>query len=114
MAIPLVSRATVMSNRGIVASTSPLAASAGLRVLSQGGNAFDAAVATAAVEAVTVPGMCGLGGEVFAILYEAEDGQGARTNVDGGGAKGSHARFLPFQGLPTHALRRPAGGFASR
>ena len=61
MAIPLVSRATVMSNRGIVASTSPLAASAGLRVLSQGGNAFDAAVATAAVEAVTVPGMCGIG-----------------------------------------------------
>ena len=44
----------------------------------------------------------------------SEDGQGARADVDGGCAKGSHTRFLPLQGLPTHAFRRSAGGFASR
>jgi gamma-glutamyltranspeptidase/glutathione hydrolase len=52
-------------------SASPLAASTGLQVLQNGGNAFDAAVAMAAAECVCLPGMCGLGGEAFAILYQA-------------------------------------------
>ena len=98
MAVPLVSRATVMSNRGIVASTSPLAASAGLRVLSQGGNAFDAAVATAAVEAVTVPGMCGIGGEVFAILYEAKTGKVQGLTSTGAAPKGATPAFYRSKG----------------
>lgn len=69
------SRATVMSTGGIVCSTSPQAASAGLFVLAEGGNAFDAAIATAAVETVTVPAMCGLGGEMFVIMYQASTGK---------------------------------------
>ena len=68
-------RETVYSNGGVVVSISPLAASAGVRVLADGGNAFDAAVAVAAVEAVTVPPACGVGGEPFAILYHAETGE---------------------------------------
>lgn len=71
MGVPYASRATVMTKGGIVSSTSPLAASTGLRVLAEGGNAFDAAIAVAATETVTVPAMCGIGGEVFALLYEA-------------------------------------------
>ena len=54
MNVPYASRPTVYSNNGIVCSTSPLAASAGIKVLADGGNAFDAALATAAVEAITV------------------------------------------------------------
>ena len=46
MTVPYISRASVMTTGGIVSSTSPLAASAGLRVLAEGGNAFDAAIAT--------------------------------------------------------------------
>ena len=68
-------RNTVYSNGGVVVSISPLAATAGVRVLAEGGNAFDAAVATAAVEAVTVPPACGLGGEPFVILYDSKTGQ---------------------------------------
>ena len=75
MNVPYASRPTVYSNNGIVCSTSPLAASAGIKVLADGGNAFDAALATAAVEAITVPGMCGFGGEVFAIFYDAKTGK---------------------------------------
>ena len=57
--------------RGMVASASPAAAATGLRVLMDGGNAFDAAVAVAMVEGLTLPGACGLGGDMFAVLYDA-------------------------------------------
>lgn len=67
-------RSAVYSNGGVVVSISPLAASAGARVLADGGNAFDAAVAVAAVEAVTVPPACGVGGEPFVIMYDAKTG----------------------------------------
>ncbi len=68
-------RKTVYSAGGVVVSISPLAATAGVRVLADGGNAFDAAIATAAVEAVTVPPACGIGGEPFALLYDAKSGK---------------------------------------
>ena len=67
-------RNTVYSSGGIVVSVSPLAVSAGIRELASGGNAFDAAVAVAAVEAVTVPTSCGLSGEPFVIMYDAKSG----------------------------------------
>jgi gamma-glutamyltranspeptidase / glutathione hydrolase len=59
------------ASRGMVASASPAAAAAGVRVLMDGGNAFDAAIATALVEGLTLPASCGLGGDVFAVLYDA-------------------------------------------
>jgi len=71
MSVPYSSRAAVMTTGGLVCSTQPLAAAAGLRVLAEGGNAFDAAIATAATEAVTVAPMCGFGGETFIIMYVA-------------------------------------------
>lgn len=65
-------RSIVYSKGGMVCSASPLAASAGISVLRGGGNAFDAAIAVAAVEGVTISPMCGLGGEPFALLYHAK------------------------------------------
>ena len=78
-----VGRSTVYSKGGIVCSVSPVAATAGARVLAEGGNAFDAAVATAAVESVTAPAMCGVGGEPFVLMYEAASGK--LTGLSGGG-----------------------------
>ena len=68
-------REPVYSTNGIVCSISPQAVSVGLDILSSGGNAFDAIVAMAAVEAVTTPVGCGLGGEPFGIFYHAESGK---------------------------------------
>ncbi len=64
-------RSPVISRYGIVAASQPLAVAAGLKVLSMGGNAADAAVATAAALNVTEPGSTGLGGDAFCLYYEA-------------------------------------------
>ena len=67
-------RSTAYANRGMVATSQPLAAEAGLSILREGGNAFDAAVASAAARNVVEPTSTGLGGDVFA-LYRTADGE---------------------------------------
>src|ERR671931_1326422 len=75
MAVHRLSRQLVYGCRGMICSNSPLAASVGIKVLQEGGNAFDAALAVAAVETVTVVSACGLGGDSFVLLYEAQTGK---------------------------------------
>jgi gamma-glutamyltranspeptidase / glutathione hydrolase len=64
-------RSPVLSRRGMVAASQPLAVAAGLEILAQGGNAADAAVATAAALNVTEPTSTGIGGDCFALFYDA-------------------------------------------
>lgn len=64
-------RSPVLGRGGMVAATQPLAVAAGLKILQAGGNAADAAIATAAAMNVTEPTSTGLGGDAFALFYEA-------------------------------------------
>ncbi|KAJ5770029.1 uncharacterized protein N7511_002080 [Penicillium nucicola] len=65
-------RSTVHSTKGIVSCSQPLAAAAGHRILSQGGNAADAAVAVAAGLNMTEPCSTGIGGDMFCLFYNAK------------------------------------------
>ncbi|KAI9222211.1 nucleophile aminohydrolase [Blastocladiella britannica] len=67
-------RSAVYARKYMVASSQPLATHAGVRILEQGGNAADAAVAVAAALNVTEPGSCGVGGDMFCLFYSAKDG----------------------------------------
>jgi gamma-glutamyltranspeptidase/glutathione hydrolase len=66
-------RSEVLARHGMVATSDPLAAQAGLDILRQGGNAIDAAVATGAVLDVTSQNDTGIGGDLFALVYIAKD-----------------------------------------
>src|SRR5688500_14812120 len=61
--------APVFARGGMVASAHPLVTESGLRTLARGGNAVDAAVAAGLTAAVVMPEMCGLGGDLFAIVH---------------------------------------------
>lgn len=69
----MVHRSTVTGTRGMVASAHPLSSLAGARVLLSGGNAFDAAVATAAALNVVEPYMSGIAGVGYALVYSARE-----------------------------------------
>lgn len=67
------SRSPVFCTKGMAASSQPLASAAGARIMAQGGNAADAAVAMAAVLNLTEPCSTGLGGDVFALFFKADE-----------------------------------------
>ncbi|MBD3187185.1 gamma-glutamyltransferase, partial [Candidatus Bathyarchaeota archaeon] len=76
-------RSPVLSTRGIVASSQPLATQAGIEILMKGGNAADAAVACAAALNVTEPMSTGIGGDCFALFYDSTTGQVKGINGSG-------------------------------
>ncbi|MGC8988979.1 MAG: gamma-glutamyltransferase family protein [Verrucomicrobiia bacterium] len=87
-------RSMVVSKQGIVAAEHPLAAQAGAEVLAQGGSAVDAAVAANAVMGVVAPMMCGVGGDLFAIVYDARSGTLHGLNASGWAPAGLTIEFL--------------------
>ena len=76
-------RSMVVARGGMVAASNPLAAQAGLDILRRGGNAADAAIATAAVLNVTAPASTGAGGDCFALFYDAHTRQVTALNGSG-------------------------------
>ena len=76
-------RSPVYGCRGAVATSQPLAVAAGLEILAQGGNAADAAVATAAALNVTEPTSTGIGGDCFALYFDAQTQQVSALNGSG-------------------------------
>jgi len=96
---PVVGRSVVASRYGIVAASQPLAARAGVQVLERGGNAVDAAIATNAVMGVVEPAMNGMGGDLFAIIYDAKTGKLSGLNSGGWAPTGLTPGFLKSKGL---------------
>ena len=76
-------RSAVMSKRGMVATSQPLAAQAGVSMLLQGGNAIDAAIATVAALNVVEPMATGLGGDIFAMVYLSSSNELKALNASG-------------------------------
>jgi gamma-glutamyltranspeptidase / glutathione hydrolase len=93
------SRSMVISQNGIVAAESPLAAQAGVRILESGGNAVDAAIATNAMMGVVSPMMNGIGGDLFAIVYDAKANKLYGLNASGWAPKALTIDALHKQGL---------------
>jgi len=100
-------RSMVISRNGIVAAESPLAAQAGAKILERGGNAVDAAIATNAMMGVVEPMMNGIGGDLFAIVYDAKSNKLYGLNASGWAPKGLTIEYLQKQGIrsmPQHGV----------
>jgi gamma-glutamyltranspeptidase / glutathione hydrolase len=103
---PRATRSVVMARNGVIATSQPLASAAGLQVLQSGGNAIDAAVTAAAVLSVVEPTMNGIGGDLFAIIYDAKTQTLKALNASGrAGAAATPAFFagrkltsIPYRG----------------
>ena len=102
-------RSTVYAPNGAVATSQPLATSAALEVLQNGGNAIDAAVVAAAVLGVVEPHMTGMGGDMFALFWSAKEDR--LVGLDASGKSGS---LLDADALAAeHEGRMPGSGTAS-
>src|SRR2546427_9247950 len=99
-------RSMVITRYGIVASEQPLASQIGATILAQGGNAVDAAVAANAAMGLCAPMANGLGGDLFAIVYQAKTGKLHGLNASGWAPAGLTPQFLKGKGI----LQMPTNG----
>lgn len=94
-------RSVVAGFNGAVATSQPLAAQAGLRMLLAGGNAVDAALAAAATLNVVEPSSTGMGGDAFALVYWAKDRRVYALNASGRSAYAATLDHYLARGLTT-------------
>jgi gamma-glutamyltranspeptidase / glutathione hydrolase len=94
---PFVPLATRRAPTGMVCSVDALASEAGVAVLRAGGSAADAAVATSAVLAVTTQHLCGMGGDLFALVH-SRTGAPAVLNASGRAGSGADPERLRAEG----------------
>jgi gamma-glutamyltranspeptidase/glutathione hydrolase len=92
-------RSVVTSQFGIVATSQTLASQAGAMILERGGNAIDAAIAANATLGVVQPGGNGIGGDLFAIIYEASTGKIYGLNASGWTPAKLSIEFLHAKGI---------------
>ena len=92
-------RSVVRAMNGMIATSQPLASAAGLRILQQGGNAIDAAIAAAAVLCVVEPMMVSPGGDLFALIWDAKQKKLKALNASGRAPKAISLDQLKKRGL---------------
>jgi len=100
-------RSPVLARNGMVATSQPLAAQAGLRILQKGGNAIDAAVATAATLAVVEPMMTGPGGDLFVLVYIAKEDKLVGLNASGFSPAAADVNFFKERNLDAIPVKGP-------
>jgi gamma-glutamyltranspeptidase/glutathione hydrolase len=96
---PVTGRSQVATRLGIVAASQPLAAAAGVAVLERGGNAVDAAIAANAAIGLMEPTSNGIGGDLFALVYDAKSGTLHGLNASGWSPRGLTREFLAERGF---------------
>lgn len=104
MSLPLAPFGPRRANRGMVAAADQLAAVAGIGVLADGGSAADAAVATGAAMAVVAPHLCGLGGDVLAMIAPPGAAPEALLSIGRAGS-GSDAARMRAEGMAIMPVR---------
>jgi len=100
-------RSIVISPRGIAATSQVLASQTGAQILARGGSAVDAAIASNAVLAVTEPLMCGPGGDLFVIYWDAKTKKLTGLNSSGPAPKALSPGFLAqhdFKNMPQEGI----------
>ena len=75
--LPFASRSEVIAQNGMAATSHPLATQAAIDILKNGGNAIDAAIAANAILGLMEPTGCGIGGDLFAIVWINKDKMGS-------------------------------------
>lgn len=102
---PFASRSEVIATNGMVATSQPLATQVGLDILKQGGNAIDAAIAANAMLGLVEPTGNGIGGDLFAIVWDAKTKQLYGLNASGRSPKSLSLEYFLEQGMskiPSH------------
>jgi gamma-glutamyltranspeptidase/glutathione hydrolase len=100
-------RSVVMAPHGMVATSQPLAAQVGLDILRQGGNAIDAAIATNAALGLMEPMSCGIGGDLYAIVWDAKSQKLYGLNASGRSPYQATRAFFADKGLDEIPLTGP-------
>jgi len=104
---PLVPAPLVRGRRGAVVAPHHLATAAGLSILRSGGSAVDAAIATNAALGVVMPSSCGIGGDAFWLIWDADAGRQEALNGSGRAPAAADPAALRAQGLASIPLRGP-------
>jgi gamma-glutamyltranspeptidase/glutathione hydrolase len=100
-------KSSVIAKNGMVACSQPLATLAGVRVLMDGGNAIDAAIATAAVLGVVEPMSIGIGGDAFCLFYSAKEKSLKALDASGRSPHAASLGFFrnsDFMGMPQRGI----------
>ena len=98
-------RSEVIARNGMACTSQPLASQVALDILKQGGNAIDAAIAANAMLCLTEPTSCGLGGDLFAIVWSAKENKLVGLNASGRSPRSLTLEMLKARGLekiPSH------------
>lgn len=102
-----VSRAEVLGVRGMIATSHPLASQVGLSILQKGGTAIDAAIAANAVQGVVDPSMNGIGGDLFAIVWDAKTRKLYGLNASGRSPRQLTMEYFTSKGFERIPLTGP-------